>query len=403
MNSVGDVRNALTAQSRTATLDELQKKGHKKVQIIRAEQVAEMIAQSVNKAVESSGLLPQEEVEKLVAKSRTEFKNVLQERESEAQKSQQRIQELETAQSEVEQLTTQVNTLRVSLTAAEASSATQSDLESQLQTMQSQLSAAQSEVDAQAELESQLEGLQTRLQDNAQDAAALQEEIESQRNLIADFESRPQIDANEHQAVTSELVQAKSKITDFESRSQIDASEHQAVANELVEAKSKIVELEEFQAALKETEERANALREQLHTTETRVQELEAKLAEAERAKAAGASQETLMMLMTEIAQLKAAQKPAEAAPAAAPAGPDINDALDKLAGTLNTRLEQFGKKMGISAAVDSADVNFDAMFAHEDDQGTIESNMADVKVKSKSGGSIGANLARLKKLKGGG
>ena len=57
---------------------------------------------------------------------------------------------------------------------------------------------------------------------------------------------------------------------------------------------------------------------------------------------------------------------------------------------------------MGVSAAVeDGAPVDFKGMFEGED--GKLESNMDNIKVKQKAAGGIAANLAKLKKLKGGG
>ena len=74
--------------------------------------------------------------------------------------------------------------------------------------------------------------------------------------------------------------------------------------------------------------------------------------------------------------------------------------ALEKLAGSLNDRLEKLGKKMGISAAVEGEEVKFDGLF--KDTGKTLESNMENIQVKKKAGGGIAANLERLKKLKGG-
>ena len=89
------------------------------------------------------------------------------------------------------------------------------------------------------------------------------------------------------------------------------------------------------------------------------------------------------------------------AAPAAGGGG-DLSAAIDKLAGSLNDRLEKFGRKMGISSAVESDQpIDFGGMFRDVDK--TVESNMDNIKVKQKSGGGIAANLAKLKKLKGGG
>lgn len=94
-----------------------------------------------------------------------------------------------------------------------------------------------------------------------------------------------------------------------------------------------------------------------------------------------------------------------EAAPVAAqggvPASGDLTAALDKMASTLNERLDTFGKKMGISSAVEAGDVNLEALFNADTED--FESNMDDVEVKQKTGRGIAANLERLKKLKGGG
>ncbi len=92
---------------------------------------------------------------------------------------------------------------------------------------------------------------------------------------------------------------------------------------------------------------------------------------------------------------------PAPAAQAGAPVSGDLTAALDKMASTLNERLDTFGKKMGISSAVDAGEVNLEALF--NSDTEDFESNMDDVEVKQKTGTGIAANLARLKKLKGGG
>ena len=89
-------------------------------------------------------------------------------------------------------------------------------------------------------------------------------------------------------------------------------------------------------------------------------------------------------------------------APAAASPAADFSAAIEKLSGTLSDRLEKLGKKMGISAAVDSnAPVDFGGLF--KDTGKELESNIENIEIKQKSGGGIAANLARLKKLKGGG
>ena len=133
-------------------------------------------------------------------------------------------------------------------------------------------------------------------------------------------------------------------------------------------------------------------------------------------APAAGPSPDLLLSLVNEMANLKAnlmhqqataapapvAPAPAPAPVAPAPAVPDFSAAFEKLAGTLNDRLEKLGKKMGVSAAVETnAPVDFGGLF--KDTGKTLESNMDNIEIKQKAGGGIAANLARLKKLKGGG
>ena len=99
--------------------------------------------------------------------------------------------------------------------------------------------------------------------------------------------------------------------------------------------------------------------------------------------------------------QAKLDAAPAAVAQTGAPVTGELSAALDKMASNLNERLDKFGKKIGVSSAVDAADVNLDLLF--NDDVQDLESNMDSVEVKQKTGGSIASNLERLKKLKEGG
>ena len=278
MESVNDIKEALSARSRTATLDELASEGRKRVRLIRAEHVAAMISEAVHAAIEHSGLIAPEDVEKLVEKSRQEFRTILREREQELQRSHDNEKALEMREGELAELRQRFTAL------SEALTSTRRELE-----------------EARAEAEA------------AREAAAVM--------------------ARQPQPV--QVVAASP---------------------------------------------------------------------------AAGPSSDLLLSLVQEMATLKAnlmhaqaAPQPAPAATAAAPAAaPDFSAAFEKLAGSLNDRLEKLGKKMGVSAAVaGDQPVDFGGLFK---DQGKeLESNMDNIEVKQKSGGGIAANLARLKKLKGGG
>ena len=240
MESVNEIKEALSARSRTATLDELRSEGRRRVRLVRAEHIAAMISEAVHAAIEHSGLIAQEEVDRLVDNSRQEFRSILKEREAEVQ--------------------------------------------------------------------------------------------------------------------------------------------------------------------------RAHEVEETLAEREAEIAQLKAQLAEATAARqqpaaAAGAapSGDLVMSLVQEMATLKANLMQREAQPAAPQAGgADFSAAIEKLAGSLNERLETIGKKMGVSAAVEGdAPVDFSNLF--RDDGKSLESNMDNIEVKKKSAGGIAGNLARLKKLKGGG
>ncbi|MFM1871761.1 MAG: hypothetical protein RL398_1183, partial [Planctomycetota bacterium] len=169
----------------------------------------------------------------------------------------------------------------------------------------------------------------------------------------------------------------------------------------------------ELDAALGEVRSQVEALQAELAAAQAAV----AEAANAQAASAAdapvepapaatGPSADLLMAMMQEMANMKASllqQQQQPQAPAAPQgAGADLSAAIDKLAGSLNDRLEKFGKKLGISAAVENgAPQDFTGLFRDLDQK--VESNIDNIQVKQTSGGGIAANLAKLKKLKNGG
>lgn len=146
-------------------------------------------------------------------------------------------------------------------------------------------------------------------------------------------------------------------------------------------------------------------LRNQLEAAQARVLELEQLVADqsAPAASGDGANMEMMMRLMNEVANIKSNMNQGGGQPAADGAGEQgLMAALDKLTSSMNDRLEKFGRKLGVSSAVDVGEANLESLFKHVDEV-KLESNMDDVQVKSKQSSGIAANLERLKKLKGGG
>jgi len=134
------------------------------------------------------------------------------------------------------------------------------------------------------------------------------------------------------------------------------------------------------------------------------VRALENQLAKAMKeasASAGGVSADLVYRMMNEIAELRA--RSVGAAPQAGGASADaVAGALQQLASTFTAKLESFGRKMGVSSAVEAEAPSLTGLFKHNDGV-KLESNMDDVSVKAKTGSGIAANLERLKKLKGGG
>lgn len=277
MEPTTDIKEALSTRARTATLDELRNEGKKRVRVVKAEHIAAMIEEAVHNALESSGFVAPAEVEKLVDRSRQEFRAILKEREAEVQR--------------------------------------------------------------------------------AHDA---QESLAAREQELADL--RQQLDALQRSL--------------------------QATEQALTEARA-------AQAAAEQAAEQA---------VQQAVEAAEAASAPAA-APAPGVNAELLMSMMHEMANMKAALQAQQAQPQAAQpatAAVDVSAAIEKLAGSLNDRLEKLGRKMGVSAAV-GGDQPLDLGGLFKDDGPAVESNINNIESKQKAAGGIAANLARLKKLKGGG
>lgn len=77
ITETSEVTEALTAKSTTTTLEDLARKGKKRVKVIRAADIATMLTEAVYQVVKNSDLLSDADVEQLLTRSKTEFKNVV--------------------------------------------------------------------------------------------------------------------------------------------------------------------------------------------------------------------------------------------------------------------------------------------------------------------------------------
>src|SRR5262245_10640959 len=110
METVNDIRHALSARSRTATLEQLASEGRKRVQLIKAGTVAGMRSAAVHAAVDESGLASKEEADKLVERSRDEFRTLMRDRQAEVQRLAELEDLLRARDQEIASLRTQVET-----------------------------------------------------------------------------------------------------------------------------------------------------------------------------------------------------------------------------------------------------------------------------------------------------
>jgi DNA repair exonuclease SbcCD ATPase subunit len=277
MESIQDVREALSARAETRSLDDLGRGGRQRVRVIRAEHVGEMIDAAVQRAVAESGLISREEADRLVARSREEFASVHAERQRDA------------------------------------------------------------------------------------------EELVRTRRDLQESDRRREALTRQLESVEEDLASVEQERDDVRTR-----------------------------ATLAEGAKTA---------AEERIAELEAALAEARSSVAALEAAAPATATAPAAPQVAAAEPESvePAAPSQGGANPDaLTQALERLTSSMNDRLEKMGRKMGISSAVEADQSNLDGLFANLDEQ-SVESNLDSVEVKQRQAGGIAANLARLKKLKGGG
>ncbi len=206
------------------------------------------------------------------------------------------------------------------------------------------------------------------------------------------------------QQVDDLLRQTRSEFQEAMKRRSDAASENEDLRSELLQREDALrqlrAEVMTLRQALDQTQQDLDQARTELHDHARRVDDFpvdaapESDFAEIVEPRAAA----------PEPVQPRTQQQPAAPATPPVPTAPaapaDLSAAFEKLAGSLNDRLEQIGRKMGISSAVESESVNLEGLF--RDDVNQVESNIDSVETKQKSGGGIAANLERLKKLKGG-
>jgi chromosome segregation ATPase len=221
MGSIQEVKQALSAKAMTASLDDLRSRGRNQVRIIRAEHVAQMVAEAVERALADSGLVPHEELERLVQKSQSEFSAVKAERQRDLDESHRLSEALREAQAV--------------LTDTEARS---SELEQRFQDAQARASQAEFRVLSLEERLASLEG--TRLR-----AAELEPEM--QRTLARLHEAELELEAHRKQVKQREpeLASATRRAEEQEGRAKVAEAKAGQALRDLESARLRVESLEQ--------------------------------------------------------------------------------------------------------------------------------------------------------------
>lgn len=168
------------------------------------------------------------------------------------------------------------------------------------------------------------------------------------------------------------------------------------------------IELRQIMRERDRDSKRIQELEHELEVERTKVQELEQRLEEVgssgHAAPAAGSAENSVIAkLMLEMAEMKAQLAKREAAPAPAPAAasPGLEAAIERLAGSLEDRLDKFGRKLGVSSAVEADAVDYGALFKDHGTEAKVESNLDAMEASKSKGAGIGGALEKLKKLRG--
>lgn len=373
-----DVLASLEAKSRTTTVEALAKRGRTSVRVIRAADVALMVQESVERAIEISGLIGPDAIEEVKAQASVEFERLKAERVAEAQRvaaidarNEELAHELDERAREFEKRNGEVSELRQRL---------------------AQALAQQSEVDVE-----EVEGLRhenAQLQDVRAD---LEREVIALRDKLSLYET--QALELRIQAEAFEELRAEHRLQ----LSRLEASEveRSQVAEQLAAAEQVSIDLT---ARVRELEAAIDGLQKELGAAKAQAP------APQQSMPVSGDSTQALLMLrlMDEIQALKhghAVQAAPAPQPVAAAVSTDTSGLEEKLArivGSLDQKIEKMGKKMGVSSAIDS-EVDFKSLVNRAvDDSQKLESNIDNLETEKRAGAGIAANLARIKKLKGG-
>ncbi len=244
-------------------------------------------------------------------------------------------------------------------------------------------------------------------------------EAKARKTTIEELQQRGRrqlkvIRASEISGMIQESIRKTLEASDLLPREQVDELVDRASAefDELKEARIKEQHrTREIETKLSQVEQDLEEARQELEKAQAECEALRQQGGAPGAAPAGigdgGASAAVMMKMMEELMTLKAQVQQGTPGAQAAPAEGDISGLeaqLSKIAGALDDKLDRFGKKMGLSSAVDTANVDFSKLADRAlEESAKLESNVDDVEIEKRKGAGIMGNLDKIRKMRGGG
>lgn len=445
-----DVRNVIEKSTSKVSLRDLEKKGFRKVKVLRAGDINQLIYKAVQTvlAKQPTAAMGEEEKQRILAEAQKEFEEQkaqlaeLQKQsekvEAEREAGEQRAQQIEQAHKNLEAKLAQVN--------AQLSSERQKMLEARAQLEREKQNLYEKGMDAVKGSQAQVTELQAKLL-----------EAEGKLSNVVSTEQYEQLrnEARERvQAATAKAEELERKLRTAEHDAQLNtdtlnsrlkgAQEAQAESETRVEKmRARLNELESDVSRMRPRAERAQQIEAELERIKpdaqraqleaerykAEAQKLEAEVerlrAEVERARtevkpSSDASQEVLVLkdqlaaaqlesqqqMQTMFASLMLAMKEQQqtvvAAPAASASGPDFEKMMKGLQNTLTDQFRKMGGK-NFSYEGGESSVDLGTLMARNADSAPLETNIKDVGVKQQSAAGVRDKLSKLRNLRGGG
>ena len=184
-----DVLASIEAKSRQTSIDDLAKRGKKRVRVIRAKDIALMVEEAIERAVASSDWVPPEQVEELKREAAEEFASVKKESAEEAKLARERDEEIARLREEIEAL--QLGELETTekLESAQQSVDTAAEFERELAEARSLAEERHAEIEAlrqaMGEQGAELTAVRRRHEELCGELGTAQSQVSELENLIA--------------------------------------------------------------------------------------------------------------------------------------------------------------------------------------------------------------------------